>query len=81
MSKKADPRLDGLGTIVRDVNILPSSLFTHLVGLWVCGKRETVFSTYLTELHDSDKLEGEKHVSSELVNHPARGDDTIMACA
>ena len=41
VSKKADPRLDGLGTIVGDVNILPSaSLFTHTVGLlWVCGKR------------------------------------------
>ena len=52
VSKKADPRLDGLGTIVGDVNILPSSaLFTHTVGLlWVCGKRETVFSTsYITE--------------------------------
>ena len=30
-------------------------------GLWVCGKREIVFSTYITVLQDSDKIE-EKYV-------------------
>ena len=29
---------------------------------WVCGKRETVFSTCITELHKSDKIEEEKYV-------------------
>ena len=33
-----------------------------MVGLWVCGKRKTVFSTYITELHNPDKIEEEKYV-------------------
>ena len=52
--------LDGVGTIVGTSTFC--SLFTHMVGLWVCGKRETVFSTYITELHNSDKIEEEKYV-------------------
>ena len=51
--KKTDPRLDGLlGTTVE----IFCPLFTHIEGLWVCGKREMVFSTCSTELHDSDEV-------------------------
>ena len=64
--KKTDPRLDGLlGTTVE----IFCPLFTHIEGLWVCGKREMVFSTCSTELHDSDEVEICIHQVSWSINH------------